>query len=78
MKSINELNENDQSVEVLGTIVQIFDLKFFKISQDTGKKMTETDTGNFTYGCVLNLFIDDGTDNIRTVLWKNQILNLLS
>ncbi|MGV8162998.1 MAG: OB-fold nucleic acid binding domain-containing protein [Candidatus Nanoarchaeia archaeon] len=76
-KKINELTEIDQSVEVLATIVQIFDLKFFKVNQDTGKKMAEDDSGNFTYGCVLNLFIDDGTDNIRTVLWKNQIINLL-
>jgi replication factor A1 len=76
-KKISELTETDTNVEILGTIVQIFDLKFFKISADTGKKMKEDEPGNYTYGCVLNLFIDDGTDNIRTVLWKNQITNLL-
>jgi len=76
-KKISELTEADQNIEVLGTVVQIFDLKFFKISADTGKKMKEDDAGSYTYGCVLNLFVDDGSDNIRTVLWKNQILNLL-
>ncbi|MGV8169545.1 MAG: OB-fold nucleic acid binding domain-containing protein [Candidatus Nanoarchaeia archaeon] len=76
-KKISELSETDQNVEILGTIVQIFDLKFFKVNADTGKKMAEGDAGNFTYGCVLNVFIDDGTDNIRTVLWKNQVINLL-
>lgn len=76
-KKISELLDSDANVEILGTIVQIFDLKFFKVNAETGKKMAEDDPGNFTYGCVLNLFIDDGTDNIRTVLWKNQIINLL-
>jgi replication factor A1 len=76
-KKISELVETDTNIEVLGTIVQIFDLKFFKINQDTGKKMKEDESGNFSYGCVLNIFLDDGSDNIRTVLWKNQIINLL-
>lgn len=76
-KKIAQLTETDLNVEILGTIVQIFDLKFFKISTDTGRKIKDDEQGNYTYGCVLNLFIDDGTDNIRTVLWKNQITNLL-
>jgi hypothetical protein len=64
-------------VEILGTIVQIFDLKFFKLSQDTGKRIKDDEAGAYTHSCVLNIFVDDGTDNIRTVLWKNQVLNLL-
>ncbi len=76
-KKIKELTENDQNIEVLGTIVQIFDIKFFKLNQETGKRMKEDETGAYTYSCVLNIFLDDGTENIRTVLWKNQVLNLL-
>jgi replication factor A1 len=76
-KKISELLETDSNVEVLGTIVQIFDLKFFKTNLETGKRMKDDEPGNYTYGAVLNLFVDDGTDNIRTVLWKNQIINLL-
>jgi hypothetical protein len=76
-KKIKELNENDQNIEILGTIVQIFDIKFFKLNQETGKRMKDDETGAYTYSCVLNIFVDDGTDNIRTVLWKNQVLNLL-
>jgi hypothetical protein len=76
-KKIKDLSENDQNIEVLGTIVQIFDIKFFKLNQETGKRMKDDEAGAYTYSCVLNIFIDDGTDNIRTVLWKNQVLNLL-
>jgi replication factor A1 len=76
-KKIAELSETDLNVEVLGTIVQIFDIRFFKVSAETGKKMAEDDAGVASYNCVLNIFVDDGTDNIRTVLWKNQVLHLL-
>jgi hypothetical protein len=30
------------------------------------------------YSYVLNLFVDDGSDNVRVVLWKNQIQRLLN
>jgi replication factor A1 len=76
-KKIAELAETDLNVEVLGTIVQIFDIRFFKVNAETGKKMAEDDPGVASYNCVLNVFLDDGTDNIRTVLWKNQVLHLL-
>jgi hypothetical protein len=76
-KKIKDLTETDQNIEVLGTIVQIFDIKFFKLNQETGKRMKDDEAGAYTYSCVLNIFLDDGTDNIRTVLWKNQVLNLL-
>ena len=29
------------------------------------------------YGYVLNLHLDDGTDNIRAVLWRQQVLDLV-
>ena len=29
------------------------------------------------YAYVMNLFLDDGTENIRTVLWRNQVQRLL-
>lgn len=58
-KKINEITKEDNQVEVLATLVQVFDLKFFERNGETGM--------------VLNMFIDDGTDNMRTVFWKEQI-----
>ena len=58
--------------------MQVFDPKFFPIDSDTGKRIPDDQVNeNTTYGAVLNLFADDGSDNVRVVLWKNQILNLL-
>lgn len=78
-KKITELQENDQNVEILATIVQVFDPKYWDTDAETGKKIREGEPkpAKTSYGAVLNLFADDGTDNIRIVLWKNQILNLL-
>ncbi len=84
-KRIQDLGENEQDVEIMGTIVQIFDPRFFTIDPESGKRAVEKD-GKFyvgdeqiektDYSYVTNLFLDDGTDNIRVVLWKNQTQNL--
>lgn len=86
-KSISELTEADQTAEVLGTIVQVFDLKFFQICSACGKKAKQTESGFFCeqhgsitpqYAAVLNMFLDDGTGNIRIVCFRRQLLRLLS
>ncbi len=76
-KKISELTEQDNNVEIFGTIVQVFDPKFFRIDPESGKRIKDEDGKPEAYGFVLNLFLDDGSDNIRAVLWKNQILNLI-
>lgn len=65
-KKISELNKMDSNVEIFVTIVQVFDPKFFQSKQDPNKR-----------GAVLNLFVDDGSDNIRTVFWNEQIKDLI-
>ncbi|MEK6916502.1 MAG: OB-fold nucleic acid binding domain-containing protein [Nanoarchaeota archaeon] len=85
-KRISELNENDTNVEIMGTIVQVFDPKFFTVDPESGRKVVEKDGSFFLgdklvdnpdYSYVTNLFLDDGTENIRVVLWKNQTQHLL-
>ena len=66
-KKISELTKEDTNVELFVTLVQIFDPKFFEGRPD--------DTGD-TQGVVLNLFADDGSDNIRCVFWKESIMKL--
>ncbi len=85
-KSLKDLAEGDDNIEVLATIVQVFDPRFFEVCPDCGKRARPTD-GQYNcpehgvvrpdYGYVMNLFLDDGTDNVRTVLWKNQTQRLL-
>ncbi|MBN2423177.1 hypothetical protein JXB41_08195 [Candidatus Woesearchaeota archaeon] len=86
-KKISDLTEKEDNVEILGTIVQVFDPRFFEICPECGKRARGKEDGfycdvhskiNPNYAYVLNLFVDDGTENIRVVLWKNQVQKLLS
>lgn len=84
-KTIKELSENDADVELFATIVQIFDLKFFEICPSCSKRVKLTE--NFScvehgivapaYSYLLNVIVDDGTENIRAVCFRNQVDSLL-
>ena len=86
-KSINQLTENDSSVEILGTIVQIFEPRFFEICPQCSKR-TKNVEGAFScpehnniepdYSYVLNLIVDDGTENIRTVFFRDSMEKLIN
>lgn len=76
-KKIKELSDNETNVEIFATIVQVFDPKFFKVNPDSGKRVPDDAKDGFVFNAVMNIFADDGSDNVRVVLWKNQILNLL-
>ncbi len=89
-RKINEIEANDFRVEILGTIVQISDIRFWEICPKCNKKLKSDDEGfkcvehglvnpsNVDYSYVLNCYIDDGSGNIRTVFWKEQIQKLIS
>ncbi len=86
-KSMKELTEQDDNVEVLGTVVQVFDLKFYPVCPQCNKRVTE-ENGTFTcaehnvvspeHNTILNIVLDDGTDNMRCVFFKNQAMKLLN
>ena len=86
-KPINELTEKDNVAEILGTIVQIFDPKFFEICPECGKRVKNVE-GSFVcdahntvepdYSYVLNLIVDDGTETIRTVFFRESMENLIN
>lgn len=65
-KKIAELTEQDQNASVIATIVQVYDPRFFESKRNPGEM-------NY----VMNVFLDDGTDNIRCVLWSDQLESLL-
>lgn len=85
-KSIAQLQPGEEGVEVLATIVQVFDPRFFSICSQCGKKVMESEAG---YNCVehgtvqptisyvLNATLDDGTSTIRGVFFRNQANHLL-
>ena len=86
-KEIKGLNENDNEVELLGTIVQVFDIKFYEICPRCGKRAKPnidlfecSEHGNVipAYAYVLNAVLDDGTETIRCVFFRNQLERLLN
>jgi hypothetical protein len=76
-KSIQELGANEENIELLGTIVQVFDPRFFEVHPETGKRIQPGEDVTPALSYVMNVVIDDGTGNIRCVLWKNQTNKLL-
>jgi len=84
-KKISDLQESDFS-EIQGTIVQIFEPRFFDACSECGKKVTPSSDGKYqceAHGVVnhqkvpiANVILDDGTDNIRVVLFRDLVNNL--
>lgn len=87
-KNIKDLQENDENIELLGTIVQVFDPRFFEICPSCNGRAKPQDAGGFAcdkhgavqpeYAFVLNVFLDDGTETIRCVLFRQQAERLLN
>jgi len=86
-KKIKDLLDGENGVEILGTIVQVFDPRFFNVCKECNKKVTEKEEGFYCNehgqtevdrSYVFNLILDDGSSTIRTVLWKNQTNTLLN
>ncbi len=85
-RTIADIKEDDENVEILATIVQVFDINFFEVCPQCKKRIRLKDEG-FTctshgkvepeFNYVLNLYLDDGSDNIRAVFWREQVNQLL-
>lgn len=85
-KKINELKDGDTGVAIIGTVVQVFEPRFYNTCTQCGKK---ANLDGDKYVCaehgvvpveeapVLNIYFDDGTDNIRTVAFREQVKRLM-
>jgi replication factor A1 len=85
-KTLKELTESDEQTEIMGTIVQVFDPKFFEVCPQCSSRLKEVERqwvcGEHSavmpdYSYLVNVFLDDGTDNMRIVLFRNQAERLL-
>ena len=84
-KILTEVKEGD-FVEVYGTVVQVFEPRFFHACEICNKKANE-ENGEFnckehgkvkaTKRPVLNFFFDDGTGNIRVVCFGDVVKSLI-
>ncbi len=85
-KPIKDLGENDNNVELFGTVVQVFEPRFFEVCPQCGKRARQRETeyhceahGSVQpdYSYVLNAILDDGTETIRCVFFREQAEALL-
>jgi replication factor A1 len=82
-KKISSLNENDfTSIE--GTVVQVFEPRFYNACPECRKKVNEESKCE-THGSIVpkeipivNIYLDDGTENIRLVLFNENANKLVS
>lgn len=85
-KQLAELREGDENVEILVTIVDVFDPHYFSVCPSCAKRVTESggSTQCAQHGAVqpavsyvVNVVGDDGSGTMRITLWKNQAERLL-
>ncbi|MEM4326237.1 MAG: DUF2240 family protein [Candidatus Pacearchaeota archaeon] len=74
-----------EAVSIRAFIVQIFEPRFFEICPECGRKIENNSTGSFCKvhdkvvpekRAILTLFIDDGTDSMRAILFHESIPSL--
>lgn len=74
-KKIYDFKIGDQ-LSVRAFIVQAFQPKFFEVSKETGRKMTENEKEKGVPAekrALINIVIDDGSGTIRTVLFNENL-----
>ena len=74
-KDIQEFNVGDK-INTRAFVVQAFDLRFFNANVQTGKKATEEEISSgvaIEKKAILNLVLDDGTENIRAVFFNEMV-----
>ena len=86
-KEIKALQENDENIELLGTIVQVYDPRFFEICPTCNGRARPQEDGQHVcekhgivkpeFAFVMNIVLDDGTESIRCVLFRQQAERLL-
>jgi hypothetical protein len=85
-KQLKDITENDSSVEVLGTIVQVFEPRYFEVCPSCKKRTKLKDDVYICpshgaiipdYSYLVNVYLDDGSLNMRTVFFRDQVQKLL-
>lgn len=84
-QKISDLQDGGDNQEIMGTVVQVFDPRFFSVCPECNSRVVEPEGQCSTHGkvqpamsYVLNCILDDGSSTIRCVFWKNQTNHLLS
>ena len=85
-KPLSVINETDNALYVYGTIVSIYDLRYFEQCPQCRKRLMSQDQQWLcqihgpqqpNYGYLLSIMIDDGTATQRVLLFSRQVEQLL-
>lgn len=74
-KTIDDFSPGD-TVSTRAFIVQAFDPKFFEVSKETGRKLTDEEKAagkEIEKRSLINVMIDDGTENMRAVMFHENV-----
>ena len=82
-KKIHELTTTDTFIQLFGTVVQVFEPRFYEGCPTCNKKVLQgqcSDHGTVApkFIPLLSFYLDDGTSNIRAVAFRDAVLKLLS
>ena len=84
-KQISELSESDNGIDILGTVVQVFEPRFYEVCPDCGKRARSSGEGFMcathnqvvpAFAYVLNAVVDDGSETIRVAFFRQQVEQL--
>ena len=86
-KAIVDLKDEEENIEILGTIVQVYDPRFYEVCPSCQKRARPQEDGTVmcethgvvqpSYSYVTNVMLDDGSEAVRVVLCRNQAERLL-
>jgi replication factor A1 len=86
-KSLGELTGTESNVEILATVVQVFEPRFYEVCSNCQRRAKPNESGavicdthgqvKAAFSYVLNAYIDDGTDSLRAVFFREQAQKLL-
>ena len=81
LSNLADLKEGSQ-MTALATIVQVFKPNKYVVDKSTNKKVSiqegEFDSSKHAYAIVANIVIDDGTESMRTVFFRDQAEELFA
>ena len=81
-KKVANLSKFDNGVEVLATLVELGEPRFYEVCSECNRRVKEGNCPDhkespLAFAYVLTGFLDDGTDNIRAVFFRDQAVSLL-
>lgn len=85
VKEIKDLQQNDR-VAIRGTVVQLFDPRFYEVCSECGRKVIVEDGGfkclqhnkvDTKFSCVVNCVLDDGSESIRVACFRESAEKLI-